>query len=424
MTDLPVHPRDPMGWIAALTVVFLSLCLVRLTVPAHAYFDEVHYLPSARALLDLSHLANPEHPPLGKLLFAVGIALFGNGPLGWRAAPVLLGAIGFLGAMRSMWFATFSRFATLTFGVLLATSFLFFVHARIAMLDGIMVSFLLIALWMCAGALRENETARCRLAIAGTALGLAMAAKWNAAPLAVLPGLAFLVVRARSRRWNFATTSRGPPIRGMSLLEAAVWLGLLPLAVYTASYIPYAFLADGAVHPTGLIELHREMLALQKQVVGTHTYQSVWYDWALNRRAIWYLYEPVDGIQRGIMLIGNPLTMLVGLPAMVWCVWTGVKRKRPDAFAIAVLYAVSLGLWVVVAKPVQFYYHYLLPSVFLMAALALALDEFWQRRKHGIPLLVLGGSVTLFAYFWPIISAASLAGPDAFLRWTWLDSWR
>src|SRR5690606_16817952 len=166
MLSASTRPKDPIGWTAAATVLFFALSLIRLAVPATAYFDEVHYLPSARALLDLSHLANPEHPPLGKLLIAVGIALFGNGPLGWRAAPVLLGAIGFLGAMRSMWFATFSRFATLTFGVLLATSFLFFVHARIAMLDGIMVSFLLIALWMCAGALRENETARCRLAIA------------------------------------------------------------------------------------------------------------------------------------------------------------------------------------------------------------------------------------------------------------------
>ena len=424
MTDAPVHPRDPMGWIAALTIAFLTLCLVRLTVPAQPYFDEVHYLPAARALLGLSHLANPEHPPLGKELIALGIALFGDRPLGWRIAPALLGGIGYFAAMRAMWFATLSRFGTVAFGVLLATSFLLLVHARIAMLDGIMASFSLVALWMCAGALRENETARWRLAIAGIALGCAMAAKWNAVPLAILPGLAFLAVRARTAEWSFATISRGEPIGGMSLIEAAVWLGLLPLAVYAASYLPYAFLADGAVSPAGLLDLHRRMIALQEQVVEQHTYQSVWYEWVLNWRAIWYLYASVDGVQRGVMLIGNPLTMLIGLPALAWCAWAGVKRKRRDALAIVVLYAVSLGLWIVAAKPVQFYYHDLLPSVFLMAALALALDELWRRGRRGLPLLVLAGSAALFAYFWPILSAAPLDGRDAFVRWTWFDSWR
>src|SRR5690606_19781690 len=388
MTEAPVRPRDPLGWIAALTLAFLSLCLVRLTIPPQPYFDEVHYLPAARALLGLSHLANPEHPPFAKELIAVGIALLGDRPLGWRIFPAILGAIGFFAAMRAMWFATLSRFATLAFGVLLATSFPLFVHARIAMLDGIMASFSLVALWMCAAALRENETARWRLAVAGVALGCAMAAKWNAVPLAVLPGLTFLAVRARSAGRNFVTVSRGPPIGGMSVIEAAVWLGLLPLAVYLASYAPYAFLTEGRVDPAGLLELHRRMLALQEQVVKAHTYQSVWYDWVLNRRAIWYLYEPVDGVQRGVMLIGNPLSMLVGIPALVWCGWVGLTRKRWDALAVDVLYAASLGLWIVAAKPVQFYYHYLLPSVFLMARSEEHTSELQSRENLVCRLLL------------------------------------
>jgi len=84
---VPYHPRDPLGWSAAIALAFLALCLVRLTVPGKPYFDEVHYLPAARALLELSHLANPEHPPLGKALIALGIAVFGDGPLGWRIVP-------------------------------------------------------------------------------------------------------------------------------------------------------------------------------------------------------------------------------------------------------------------------------------------------------------------------------------------------
>ena len=424
MTEAPVHPRDPIGWTAVFSATFLALCLVRLTVPTTPFFDEVHYLPAARTLLELSHLANPEHPPLGKELIALGMAVLGDRPLGWRMVPALFGVLSLFAAMRAMWFATCSRFATIALGVLLATGFPLFVQARIAMLDGIMAGFAVLALWMCAAALRENETARWRLAIAGTALGCAMAAKWNALPLAIVPGLAFLAVRARSAGWRFATAWRGPPIAGMTLAEAAVWLGALPIAVYALSYAPYAFLDEGAVPLTGLVDLHRQMLSLQEQVVQPHTYQSVWHDWVLNRRAIWYLYEPVDGAQRGVLLVGNPLTMWLGLPALGWCAWAGVARRRHDALAVAVLYAATLGLWLVAAKPVQFYYHYLLPSVFLMAALALALDALWRRGWRWGPLLVLAGSAGMFAFFWPILTAAPLDGPDAFLRWTWLDSWR
>src|SRR5688572_25033655 len=120
--DQPRHPIDPTGWTAVLSLAFLALCLVRLTIPAQPYFDEVHYLPAARALLSLSHLANPEHPPLGKELIAIGIAVFGDRALGWRVIPALLSALGFFSAMRAMWFSSSSRFATLAFGMLLATA--------------------------------------------------------------------------------------------------------------------------------------------------------------------------------------------------------------------------------------------------------------------------------------------------------------
>jgi dolichyl-phosphate-mannose-protein mannosyltransferase len=76
---------------------------------------------------------------------------------------------------------------------------------------------------------------------------------------------------------------------------------------------------------------------------------------------------------------------------------------------------------------VQFYYHYFLPSCFLMAGLALALDELWQRGGRWgkrSALLVLALSCALFAYFWPILTAAPLDDAQAFLRWTWLKSWQ
>jgi dolichyl-phosphate-mannose--protein O-mannosyl transferase len=111
---------------------------------------------------------------------------------------------------------------------------------------------------------------------------------------------------------------------------------------------------------------------------------------------------------------------------MVWCAWAGAVRRRWDALAVFVLYAVSFGMWIVAPKPVQFYYHYFLPSCFLMAGLALALDALWTRggRWRWGPLAVLAVTCGLFAYFWPIYTAAPLDEGTDFLRYTWLESWR
>ena len=421
---------DPIGWSAALAFAFLALAAFRLTLPTKLYFDEVHYVPVARMILAFKVPGNIEHPPLGKQLIAIGMALLGDKPLGWRIMPLLAGTLALFAGMRAMWFASCSRGASLLTGVYMATGFVLFVQTRIAMLDIFMVSFVLLAYWMCAGAMREAETARWRLAAAGASLGAALACKWNAVPLAVLPGLAFLVIRTWSEGWRFAWTRRGPPVPGISIIEAVAWLGLLPLLVYAATFWPFAAMPGGETvftktnYLADLWALHQRMFDLQSQLKTPHPYQSTWTDWVIDRRVVWYLFEKVDGAQRGIVLLGNPLTMLAGLPAVLWCAWAGVACRRRDALAVAVLYTASLGMWVIAPKPVQFYYHYLLPSCFLFAALALATEALW-RRGWRLPAgaLVLG-AVGLFAYFYPVLTGAPLAHEQEYLIWAWFPGWR
>ena len=187
--------QDPIGWCALLATAFFALCCVRLTIPGIAYFDEVHYVPALREWLALGEFTNREHPPFAKQLLALSVLIFGDNPLGWRALPVVAGAAALFASMRALWFATLSRFATLAYGVLVASGFLLFVNARIAMLDIFYLAFLALAFWQSVAAIREPETGRRRLAIAGVMLGLAMASKWNALVLAPVPGLVFLALR-------------------------------------------------------------------------------------------------------------------------------------------------------------------------------------------------------------------------------------
>ena len=119
--------------------------------------------------------------------------------------------------------------------------------------------------------------------------------------------------------------------------------------------------------------------------------------------------------------------MLAGLPALLWCLWAGIWRQRSDALAMALLYIASLGMWLVSSKPIQFYYHYLLPGAFLMGCLALALDELWRKggKWEWIPAVSLATAGAMFAWFYPIISSAILHdGKQAYVHWMWLHSWR
>ena len=98
--------------------------------------------------------------------------------------------------------------------------------------------------------------------------------------------------------------------------------------------------------------------------------------------------------------------------------------NREQKLAVVIGYAVSLGFWLFAPKPIQFYYHYVMPSLFLLGALALTLGDLWQApRWRWVSGMALLGSALVFAYFWPILTATQLSGERAFLEWTWIEGW-
>jgi len=418
--------HDPVAWCAGLALAFLGLTWWRLGIPSQIYFDELHYVPAARKLI-AGLRANPEHPLFGKTVIAAAIAGLGDQPRNWRVPSALFGGLGLFALMRLVWFSSGQRHAAIFAGLLLASDFLWFIQSRIAMLDMIMAGLGLTALWQFTAACRLPGQARWRLALAGVLLGLALGTKWSIAPATVLPGLAFVVLRIKAHGGRCLLARAGAPIAGISLAEAALWLGLVPLGVYWLSFWPAFVWTPDPVNPWHPLEWHGYMRKLQDSVVKLHPYRSVWYQWVVDWRAVWYLYKAVDGAQRGVVLIGNPLTMLAGLAALAWTFYEGVRRRRADLLGFFALYAASLGLWIISGKPIQFYYHYLLPSTFMMGALALALDGLWQRedRWRWITPAILVLSLALFAWFYPIISAAPLCcGRPSYAYWMWLPTWR
>jgi len=84
--------------IAAIIIFFAAhfVLVAGVTTPEKFYFDEVHYVPAARQMLESvtpTPILNPMHPPLAKQLMALSIRSLGDAPLGWRYPSVLFGAL-------------------------------------------------------------------------------------------------------------------------------------------------------------------------------------------------------------------------------------------------------------------------------------------------------------------------------------------
>ena len=171
-SDSPAVSRDPLAWCWLLTAAFLALVLHRLAIPSKPYFDEIHYLPAARNLLALSAVLNPEHPLLGKELIAGSMWLLGDNPFAWRLPSALAAAVALFAGLRATWWASLSRPATLIAGLLLVSNFLLFVIARIAMLDAAMLTFAMVAVWLCARAVGMGPWPWLALVAATGSIGL------------------------------------------------------------------------------------------------------------------------------------------------------------------------------------------------------------------------------------------------------------
>lgn len=388
-----------------------ALFAFRLGTPSTLMFDETHYVPAALTLLALARPANAEHPLLGKELIALGIMLFGDDARGWRALSTVAGTATVLGAYAIL-LQLFGSVRTAALGGLFALlNFTVFVQARIGMLDGFLGAFVVLAV---AAMLRGARGRAVAWWTAGSVLlGLAVAVKWAAVPYVAYAGLAFLVIkRRRSDLWP-----------GLGFVRAGAILGAASVTTYFLTFAPAFFYAERPLTLASLLPFQLEMYHLQTQVLPSHPYQSQWWSWPIPLRPIWYLYERVDGAQRGVMMVGNPGVMWAGLLALTVCVWAFVRERDWRLGGVAGLWFGSYLVWAIIPKSLGFFYYYYLPSIWLAVVLAAAWHRYGRGRLQGWDEVHLALCAGLFIHFHPILSAAALPDPDAFRRWTWFKGW-
>ncbi|MCM0606066.1 MAG: phospholipid carrier-dependent glycosyltransferase [Xanthomonadaceae bacterium] len=379
------------------------LFIFALGTPLKPNFDEFHYVPAAKQFLNSGKNQNWEHPPLTKVLIALGIRIFGDEPLGWRimstvAGVVTLAGVGVLGAI---WFGSLS----VTLWVMLITLFnhLLYVQSRIAMLDTFMFAAMIwsiVFFWSSCQPKHTKSKLRLYLYLAGATLGLAISFKWFAVVL-FLPYLASYVMRKSNR------------------LHGAIALIVVPLVIYFGTFLPLLWLKQENYSFWDIFTLQKLIFEGQKRVVSPHPYTSSWWTWIFPIRPIWYAFDKEGEIVRGVLLIGNPMVMWFGLLSLIVSFWHTFKSKNSVARWIVGLFFLFWLSWAIIPRKVHFYYYYYPAGMMLSFSLAYA---FLKLNLHKLKWVYLGAVIFFFVYFFPVLSGIPIPS-ESFRQWMWFNSW-
>ncbi len=243
-----------------------------------SYFDEIYHPRTALEHLNNVYPYEVSHPPLGKLILSIGIAIFGMVPFGWRFMGALFGVL-MVPVLYLFLKNLFGKTSVAVCGTALFTfDFMHLVQTRIATIDTYGVFFILVSYyfmyrWLAVPAGKKLRHYVLPLFLSGLFWGIGCASKWTVvyagAGLALL-WLLGMIFKAGDWREaeNEARRQAAPPevredVTQAMFLEAAppwerpnipsftvhvvgtvlwsiLFFVLIPVCIYTVSYFPYA----------------------------------------------------------------------------------------------------------------------------------------------------------------------------------------
>ena len=395
------------------------------------YFDEIYHARTAYEFLHCMSVYEWTHPPLGKIIIAAGILLFGMTPFGWRVMPALFGAL-MLPVMFTLGKRLFRRrdFAFLS-AALLSVDTMHFAQTRIATVDVFVVFFILLMYLFMADYIRADSAAEplkkayIPLGACGVSFGLGVAAKWTG--LYAGAGLAVIfftyLIRGFIRAKKEGATRRFWGRTWITILFCCAFFLLIPSAIYFVSYTPfYRYELSRRIWSEALtfkekleilVTQQKSMYSYHSGLTATHLCQSAWYEWPFAAKSVWFYYASDADRMSNISTFGNPAVWWVSAVGTIWLIIEAVcgrmkKEQRESRTAMWLLFAAVAANflpWTLVPR-CTFQYHYFptLPFVILCALLLLAHLEEQGEIKPGAKWIWLAVSAVFFALLLPACS--------------------
>ena len=400
-------------------------------------FDEIYHGRTAFEFIHSLKAYESTHPHLGKSIIALGIRMFGMNPFGWRFMSAIFGVLMlpliYLFAKKLF----DSSLAAVAATVILAADSMHFALSRIATIDIFAAFFILLMYYFMLCYIKTDRLGErfdklaiprswLPLALCGIAMGLGIATKWTA--IYAGAGLALIFL------WYLV--NHYPKKLGRLLLFCLGFFVIVPLLIYTLSFIPYVW--DKGLIQTA-IDNSRHMLSYHADLVANHYYGTPFYDWPMLRMPLLYATDIVDNalinvgifgsnggsniLTSSISCMGNPFIWWTGIPCIFFCIYRFlIKKDRRAGFLVAAYLAQYLP-WFFVSR-LTFIYHYFPAVLFMFLMMAYCLDMLRRRFTWGrwVVYGYLGVAVVFFLIFYPVTSGIP-ASQDYQFSLRWLADW-
>jgi dolichyl-phosphate-mannose--protein O-mannosyl transferase len=496
-------PSDRVwGWLLPLLITALggSLRLWELGRPDRITFDETYYVKGGISLwnsgIELDAIENADtllgqgngdvfqrtadyvvHPELGKWIIGAGTHFFGITPTAWRLGTAILGTLLILVVARAGRRLFRSTFLGCAAALLLAVDGTAIALSRVALLDGILAFFVVVAF---ACLLVDRDHARRTLAerlhttprdergrwigagpwlgwrpwriAAGLMLGCALGTKWSALWFIAAFGVMSVLWDAAARR----TAGLPQPFTAMlkrDALPAFATLVVLAVVVYLATWTGWFLSEDGwdrtwaddrttswPFIPDAVRSLwhwHASMFNFHATLTSSHPYESNAWGWLLQTRPTAIHYSDVancgaDQCTSAITALGNPVLWWSAVAALPYLVWQWAARRDWRVGAILAGFAAGWVPWLVLYNDrtvFQFYAVVIAPFAALGVAFVLGrvlgpAEASARRRSVGAALVgaFLALALLAGAFFYPVWSAEPISYAD-WARRMWFRSW-
>lgn len=427
----------------------------RTTDKNSTYFDEIYHARTAYELLhnmrstsktDKIYCYENTHPPLGKIIIALGIGIFGMCPFGWRFMGCLFGVLMlpvlYIFAKKLLDKRAFAIAVTLLF----AFDFMHFAQTRIATID-VFITFFVIVMYYFMYLYTQMSFYDTKLtktfiplAFSGLFMGIGCATKWTGVYAGIgLAVIFFACIWMRYREYRLALKNPGGSTNGIrheKIVQAFfpnMWKTFgfcllvfvaIPCIIYLLSYLPFYDGTDRGLIAR-MLKNQETMFTYHSGLEAEHDFSSVWFQWPFMYRPIWYYSGHVtDNIKEGISAFGNPLVWWCGVPAFLYMLYRIYKYKDGKACFLCAAYLAQYVPWFFVSR-LTFIYHYF-PSVpFVTLMLGYTCYQFAgddKKRQRAVYVYV-AASMLLFVLFYPVLSGKAVDNRfvNDWLRW--LDTW-
>lgn len=409
------------------------------TIPVPV-FDEVYFPKFAAQYLD-GHPDWEGHPPVGKYIIALGIAIFGRNAFGDRVMEALFGAIIPVLGAGLVYLLTARRSVSVLAGLFLLLEGLFLVESRLSLLNVFLVALGLSSqIFLLAGLRQRGIWRTILLCLSGIMLGGSASVKWNGLGfllmVVLLVGLVWVVALFPK---NLDSKNLAPEnteqlgilaeIKTLRWWQYPLCLIAFPVLFYVGQWVPHLLMNSGGVPffwesfwavQRHIIWWHSSDKVVESltNAVPVHPYCSSWFSWAVLARPIGYYFKSENNIFTDIHALGNPILWWLSTASILGLSAWGLRRFQGIIAYILIGYAANYLPWAI-AKRCVFIYHYMSALVFGVIGLAVITDLLLRQkslRSLGIGIII---AVTLsYCFFLPIWLGLPLSS-SAFYQRMW-----